>query len=428
MANQQPIYPRYWKGGQQFAAYSKSPLAALYRDVARATTLVALPTQTLGTAFVGLAGSSQIAGGVLTAPMTGGNTDTQLPFQYIGGYDMAFGVAGNTVASVRSRLLTGSASATPPYSVRFGFAGDTQWEFKFQYVTGASYRIRIDDQWTTEGETALPAGTAGSIYGMLQTGLDAGPHIYQIDFHGALRFGGIWTAPTATLWKPEPPKVKAVLYTDSTGAGANGPGVGGASGIAVWWNRVCDLLGWSPWNAGIGGTGFTVPGTAVTFADPTRIALDVNSVGADVILISGSRNDSGATFQQTFNAAVSTYQAIIAANPTAFILTNGPWMHQGAGLQAGFITANSATRAAALACGLPFMDLYQGDTVMGDGTVINAGIMAITGTGFLGSPVGDGNADIYIGTDHTHPTLAGHTFWAHRDVRNIKAIIKASGL
>ena len=388
------------------------------QDIASAYTLSAVtPTVTLGPQ--GTPGS-QIAGSVVTRPLQADNTDSGKPYRYLGGLDLAFGTSGVDVNQIRPRVTGGSGSIVlPPYSVRFGFSGDTKFEIRTKAVNNSSFRVRIDDRWVTESETAV-GGTAGQIYGIQIGGLDAGPHIYQLDLRGIFWFGGIYCIPGATLWKPAGLPVKAVLISDSTGAGATGLGSGGAYDIATWWVRFCDLLGVEGYNVSVGGTGM-IASPGQTFGE--RFTTDVTNQNPDLIVISGSRNDNGSSISAITAAATALYQKAKDENPQALILAMGPEFSTSSPA-ASYINCNTATRAAALAVGIPFIDMYTGDTVMGDGSILtNDGGQWITGTGFLGSTNGTGNADIYIGADDVHPTFAGHQYWARRAYTAVKAII-----
>lgn len=363
------------------------------------------PSYTLGPA--GTPGSQIASSALVSRPLAADNSDTGVPYTYLGGYNLAFGASGVDVNQVRPTQFAGSI-VLGPYSVRFGFAGDTKFEIRLKAITNLSFRLRIDDRLVTESEQVV-GGTAGTIYGLLVSGLDPGHHVYQFDFPGIMWFGGIYAVPTTGVWRGARPTVKAVLLSDSTGAGANGNGPGGAFGSAVWWQRFCHLHGWEGFNASQGGTGMI----ASSFPYLSRVASDVTAKTPDVIIVSGSRNDNGSGLSAVQAAATTLYQTSVDANPQALVIAIGPWFSTSSPAQ-GYIDANSGTRAAALAVGIPFIDMWTGDVVMGNGSIVATGSKWITGTGFSGSTNGSGNADVYIGSDDVHPTLSGHSYFAQR--------------
>jgi GDSL-like Lipase/Acylhydrolase family len=398
-------------------------LRSLWRDVAAAYRAPAVtPVFTLGAA-----NAAPAITGSLVRPLTAQNTDDGLPYTYVGGYDLAFGTAGLDVNQIRPRLLTGSAVAFAPYSVRFGFAGATEFEIRTKIVGGIAYRLRIDDQWVTEGHVDL-TGTNGSVYYLRVTGLDDGPHVYQLDVTGNFWFGGIHAANIASLWKVPDPAVRAVLLSDSLGGGASP----GSWGISTWWERCCDLLGWGRWNASIGGTGMTIPGAAIAFGG--RVAADVNTLRQfaagsshkpDVIVVDGSRNDGATAAPVMANvqaAAEAVYAAVQEANPDALIITGGAWQSTGSPLQA-HQDANTGLRQAALAQGLPFVDYTTGQVLDAAGSVLVNGSKWITGTGRSSAKNGTGNADLYTMADGVHLEQDGQQYRALRNAEAFKAII-----
>jgi len=374
-------------------------LARLRSSYREATTAYAAPLVTptigLGTAGVGTALPTAIPGALINAPLDANGAETLTPFRYIGGYGLAYGLAGVDVTQIRPRLLTGSLIGLPPYSVVFGFGGDTQFGIKMKATTGLSARLWIDGQLATaitpgsgvayigEGEFSV-AGTAGSLYELKVSGLDPLHHSYRLDLVGSFWFGGIFCVPGAMLWKPKKPAIRAVLLSDSTGAGAGGPGTDGSTGVSTWWNRVCNLLGWEPYNASIGGTGIVEAGAAVNFAG--RVPLDVTAVNPDVIVVSGSRNDSVDPAGTVQAAASSLYAQIKSANPNALLLAVGPWT--GITRQPAHLANDAAVLAAALAQHVPYVDMLTGQVYDSNGVVLVAGKEWISGTGQSNAQVG----------------------------------------
>ena len=73
-----------------------------------------------------------------------------------------------------------------------------------------------------------------------------------------------------------------------------------------------------------------------------------------------------------------------------------------------------------------FIDNLRGGWINSAGAQQAAdGIPWQTGTGNLGNPKGDGNGDLYVSADGTHPTEAGSRYLGSRLAENLQAAILA---
>ncbi|WP_138443508.1 GDSL-type esterase/lipase family protein [Sinomonas susongensis] len=133
--------------------------------------------------------------------------------------------------------------------------------------------------------------------------------------------------------------------------------------------------------AGVGGTGWT---TAGKFAN--RVPA-VTAMNPDAIIFYGSINDgSGAgTVQTEVQAALD----LCASIPKVYVI--GPLLN-------GYSANNAAVKAGTLAKGRTFIDMKD----------------FLYGSGRITAPTGDGNRDLYLKSDGSHPTLDAHRAIARR--------------
>jgi lysophospholipase L1-like esterase len=195
----------------------------------------------------------------------------------------------------------------------------------------------------------------------------------------------------------------------------------------------------------IGGTGYSpnntnndtrLPGN--TFVG--RLA-DCVTGAPDLFLTAGGINDNnsfaspplystGEAARLAFNAGVSNYYTQLrAALPRSVLVAMGPWAPQESIPPNPVTLTKLATiRAALQAVGGPwiFLDNLNGGWINSAGASAPAtGRGWQTGTGKIGAPRGDGNADIYVSADGTHPTNAGNAYLGEVLANNLRAAIQA---
>ena len=216
--------------------------------------------------------------------------------------------------------------------------------------------------------------------------------------------GNLRTDPTDTVQPTLNPR-RVIVAGDSFTEGTAGASEKG--------NGYVDLLRMLSGNfnivqSGSGGTGWLRPnGARVGLVD--RAQTDIVDVGADVVIIAMGINDNG-TLPDIDQAINDTLDIVQAGLPDATIVLLGSFTKGEANTSMQNNTA--LIEAAAIARGLYFIN--PTGTANGDGW--------ITGTGNDGNLQGDGNADIFVSSDGTHPNDAGHEFHAQRLYNSLLAL------
>jgi lysophospholipase L1-like esterase len=145
------------------------------------------------------------------------------------------------------------------------------------------------------------------------------------------------------------------------------------------WDLTADIVGASGYNAGS------------TFASRLAPLLASN---AENLLIEGGANDAN----ETFAADVASFLAAVRAglpDATLYVVVT----HRCSQFKADILHAAEA------AC-LDWDDVAE---------IPRTGVTRwLTGTGDVGTPAGDGNRDVYLGSDGIHPTTAGYAYLGTR--------------
>jgi lysophospholipase L1-like esterase len=222
------------------------------------------------------------------------------------------------------------------------------------------------------------------------------------------------------------------------------------------------LLGWTiPLNSTDGGTGFITAGSGQPFT--ARVA-DIVAANPDVVVVAGGINDPLSGLQ---TGVTTVLQGIRTGLPNAPIFVVGPWCPPGSPYSAQVAKYAAIQAAAAAVSGCTFIDprtWWTGTGNSGSRTVIDAVLNStttitsataaftaadagvyITGAGIpsgakiasvtnsatavltaaatssasgatvtITAQKGDGNADVYINPDNTHPNPAGYQYLASR--------------
>ena len=127
----------------------------------------------------------------------------------------------------------------------------------------------------------------------------------------------------------------------------------------------------------------------------------------------------------TGTAATAMYAALAVAYPGVPVVVAGVPPCKTT-MSAGNVACNSAVRASALAAPnvIGFIDMLAGQWV----TPTASGPLEgqwVTGTGKLGTLVGDGNADNLMAPDDVHPWQYGHDVLGRRLARGIAVLLGA---
>lgn len=193
----------------------------------------------------------------------------------------------------------------------------------------------------------------------------------------------------------------------------------------------------------IGGTGYARNGGTdyaqlAGNAFVARLASNVDAL-PDLFFTAGGINDnnsvaltpyaSAAEALAGFNGAVSAYFTELRARlPGSVLVAVGPWTPRQSSPTNPVALSKSETIKAALqaAGGLwVFLDNLHGGWVNSAGASAPANGPWQTGTGNVASPVGDGNGDLYLSADGTHPNEAGYQYLGTRLATDLRAALSA---
>ena len=165
-------------------------------------------------------------------------------------------------------------------------------------------------------------------------------------------------------------------------------GTAGQDACASYDARAAEQLGWDDnWLSGVGSTGYlAAPPPKLNFRQ--RYAGDVLPYALNVLVIAGGINDTAGSDSAIGTEAVLLFDQIWADSPQTLVFVTGPWANASR-VRPGI---NAAIRAAFGSRA----NFYW---------VPNYDEPWITSTGNAGSPKGDGNADIDVSADKTHPHL-----------------------
>lgn len=261
--------------------------------------------------------------------------------------------------------------------------------------TTAKHRISVDGVPLTVDPQDGAASSLSSQYLVYFDLGSAKQRRVRVEFAGNARFKGVNVEAGRSVTRPEGQTgPRLIVMGDSFVEGT------GATGITSFGKKTARLLDWwDAWASGVGSTGYVEPGTTgkVKFRD--RVQADVIDHAPDVVVVAGGINDRLHPPSSVGTEAGLLFDAIISGVPAVELLVVGPWWPNGSP-PADILAVRDAIKAKATARGLLFVDpIAEG---------------WITGNGNAGAPNGSGNADVYISSDGTHPTPAGHRYLGRR--------------
>lgn len=175
--------------------------------------------------------------------------------------------------------------------------------------------------------------------------------------------------------------------------------VGGGFGASL-----AARMGWTLTVDGVGGSGYGVAGSGTAFPDRLPALIAANP---DVAIIEGGGNDwsANATPLATFITLLASFYASLRSSlPTATLYVTGAH-------RIGQTYFDALVSATATAGGV-YVD--WGDVAEVPRTTIPANTRWLTGTGNASAPAGDGNRDVYLGSDSVHPNAAGCAYLGTR--------------
>lgn len=195
----------------------------------------------------------------------------------------------------------------------------------------------------------------------------------------------------------------------------------------------------------IGSTGYAPNNTNAASRDagnmfPARLNSSV-AASPDLVLTAGGLNDnndhsapplyaSAEQARQGFDTAVAAYyRQLRQALPEAVLAACGPWRPRADGVRDAVECSKAATIFAGLqAVGGPWIWLDNlGGSWRNSAGAAGAGGSGPwqTGTGNSSAPRGDGNGDLYLAADGTHPNSAGHSYLGARIAADVRAALLA---
>ena len=205
------------------------------------------------------------------------------------------------------------------------------------------------------------------------------------------------TAPIYDVTKPLLSDKRVAFVGDSFSAGTGSGTYAGLSWVPI----VADAFGWHNFlpNAE-GGTGFIndLGDTKYTFAE--RIP-DLVTFGAEKVIVSGSINDNGNS-DAAIEAAVTDYLTQLhAALPGVDVVVLGV---------PGRYTASTEANELAVKAGVESYNAANGTNIIFVPLQTRQSGGLVYGTGDVGSPTGDGNADVLMSSDGDHYAYDGYVY------------------
>lgn len=250
-----------------------------------------------------------------------------------------------------------------------------------------------------DGKAAVYANTCAADGGLFYRKITfptSTPRLIEWEFNSATRILGWVRTPTATIWAKKPNGVKAIFLGDSFTEGPNAVFVQTSKNYSAQAGR---MLGWSETMlSGVGATGFiAAPAGKLALID--RISTDVVPFDPDAVVVAMGINDGTLNYEIVY-ATLKAIRDGIDINSPIFVF--GVWNPKSVSVTARDAIILQACQSVSLC--------YFVDSLF------------FTGTGKSGSPVGDGNSDIYVYTDNTHPTELGASYLAIRAAAGIAKI------
>lgn len=282
-----------------------------------------------------------------------------------------------------------------------------EFELMFQYKGTNRFRILVDNEYVSYNVTKESdfSGTVDKTYFYKVTFDSKKKRNIKIEITGA--FGGVYINSndeiTKTTRKSNP---TAVWIGTSITEGAAGTG----ASMHSFCNIASSMLGLECINDGLGATGYIATADDTRYAFYDRLQYDIIDKQPEIAIIEGGINDWNYETNLIVEEADRCYKYIKENAPNTNLIIIGVFWPKGS-YPDKVKEVNEKLRKTALDNNLPFIDLLNGQTIDKNGNVItdNKGPY-ITGTGCVGNETNDGNADSYISSDTTHPTIEGHKY------------------
>lgn len=283
------------------------------------------------------------------------------------------------------------------------------------FATNFMADLYIDGKPYASNPISLVATTGYGAYGFQTiTFPSAKPRL--IEWRSISGVASIYVAKPYRVWKPAPeanPTIAVVgdsFVLPTTMNDASAGQVTSGAWLRGTYQRMASLLGVTGLiTDGIGGTGYLAPSASNRpYTHTSRLAW-LSAANPDVIIVHGGGcNDlyNSYTVSQTITAAVGYFQTLRSTFPKArlvFVEGFSPPVFTPATYNPNYIAIRQGVQA-----GVGITNMYYLD--------VATSRPPLTGSGYVTATTGDGNSDIYIGSDGAHPTVRGHEY-----IRNVLA-------
>lgn len=231
--------------------------------------------------------------------------------------------------------------------------------------------------------------------------------------NGLISIGPFYKTALDSIWAPSAEEIgpRLMVYGDSYTFGPQYAQVTTSMQGDGWARYLGDLMGLDDvWCSGVSGSGWIAQASGVDYPNALDRVTDITEWSPDALIIALGINDAildGTTADgQTISTAnVQTRVGVVldeirASLPSLPIVVMGCFERPGLSEAAGYEAAISAAVTAYDDPRVKFVPMVSEEWQ--------------TGTGDSGSTAGDGNADVYIASDGTHPTFEGHAYLAQR--------------
>ncbi len=235
-------------------------------------------------------------------------------------------------------------------------------------------------------------------------------------------FNGVRIKDTDEIKAIERPSNLKVLYVGSSITRG-----GSLAAYYSWPNVTSNILNFECINNGVGGTGYVADtkGKNDIYSERLEILMKQLKLNPDVIVLEAGPNDywSGYKAPEVVAEAEKCID-YIKNNTNAKIITIGAY-YPNERVPEDLIEINNKLKEQALEKGVPFIDLLNGDTYNKNGEKITIGKEGyITGTGDIGNPKNDGNADEYVLEDGVHLSIEGNKYFGEKLAEEIGKILE----
>lgn len=322
------------------------------------------------------------------------DADIQKRWRFSGSW---FDASNNPANQINGATRSEFNNATS-YEVEFYVAGDRFALSLLNTTVKDDFRIYVDDMPLTTGWDFTAATLYSSNYAKVQFATSRVRKVRLLS-SGLISFTGVLTPGSSAIWAA-PPRLRAAIIGDSYvqggfDAGADGWLMGGAL-----CNQLAILTGWEVLNLGQSNTGYVNDaGGSIgksAYGSTSRLAALAALAPIDLLIVLGSANDSGFSTSSVTSAANTYWNAVKTAHPDTPIVV--------VGVESGALTGFSPSVMDALNAALLAAAVSNPNVA---GVIDMRADPWVTGTGFDGTPAGDGNADFFISADGRHPTRAG---------------------